>query len=141
MRQLVVAAAAGLTFALGLLLSGMTQPAKVIAFLDIGGAWDPSLMFVMVGAIGVHGAWSWWKRAEQKAPVGKIDAALVGGATLFGVGWGMAGYCPGPVLVAAGAGRGDALVFVLGMVGGMGLLQLARRLASGGWARVPSEEP
>jgi uncharacterized membrane protein YedE/YeeE len=127
-RQLL-ALITGLIFGVGLVLSGMTEPTKVIGFLNIFGDWDPSLAFVMMGAIGVHfTAYQWlikprrfpWLDAqfhlqEERKP----DAKLLLGAAIFGAGWGLAGYCPGPGIVAVGAGSLGAVVFVGGMVGGV----------------------
>lgn len=134
MRQAWVALAAGFVFALGLGLGGMTQPQKVTGFLDVFGHWDPSLMFVMAGAIAVHMPVVLWQRRRQArgliaAPEGGCglpeegaklwDARLVGGAAVFGVGWGLGGFCPGPAFVSAGAGTLSALVFVVGMAAAM----------------------
>lgn len=118
----------GLIFGLGLILSGMSNPAKVLAFLDIGGAWDPSLAFVMLGAIGVAALLfayagkrgrSWFGQAylpfEKVAP----DRGLIGGSLLFGLGWGLAGFCPGPALVGLGAGFAPAVIFSIAMLLGM----------------------
>jgi uncharacterized protein len=118
----------GLVFGLGLIVSGMANPAKVIGFLDLTGNWDPSLALVMAGAIGI----SFFaflvaqKRsrsligADMKLPGARhIDRRLVGGGLLFGIGWGIAGFCPGPGLVALGMGEGKALVFVAAMLAGM----------------------
>lgn len=118
----------GLVFAVGLGLSGMTQPAKVLAFLDVGGTWDPTLMFVMAGAIAVHMGFA--LRAKRTAkpvwaprfslPVREgIDARLFVGAALFGVGWGLQGYCPGPAVVASASGHAVPLVFVASMIVGL----------------------
>jgi uncharacterized membrane protein YedE/YeeE len=121
-KQLSAALASGLLFGVGLVASGMTNPGKIIAFLDLGGAWDPSLACVMLGAIAVHYFAYRWVRGSA-APLfadeftipglRHIDARLIGGAALFGVGWGLGGYCPGPGIVSLGAGRVDAAVFVL----------------------------
>ena len=128
MMRYLSAAAAGVLFALGLAVSGMTKPAKVVGFLDLFGAWDASLAFVMEGAIGVHFvAQRLIKRRAAPLFDGRfhlptrrdIDARLVVGAVLFGVGWGLGGFCPGPGLVSAGSGSSGALVFVLGMTVGM----------------------
>ena len=106
----------------------MTEPTKVLNFLDVSGAWDPSLALVMVGAIGVHAlAYRAIRRrsmpwlAEQFAiPTRRdVDAKLLGGAALFGVGWGLSGYCPGPAIVSLPAGGGSAFVFVAAMGAGM----------------------
>ena len=120
--------AAGLIFALGLTLSGMTEPARVLAFLDVAGAWDPALAFVMGAALAVYGV-LWRVIARRPRPLAadafdapsatRIDARLLGGAAIFGVGWGLSGLCPAPALSATGAGAREALVFSLAMVAGM----------------------
>lgn len=119
----------GLVFGLGLMVSGMANPAKVLGFLDLAGAWDPSLALVMAGAIGV-GFFAFFVAknrtrsfigAEMRLPTStKIDRRLAIGSTLFGMGWGIAGFCPGPGLVALGMGEPKALVFVVAMLVGMG---------------------
>jgi uncharacterized membrane protein YedE/YeeE len=118
----------GLLFGLGLLLSGMTDPSKVIGFLDVFGNWDPSLAFVMGGAIAVgFFAFSLAKKRTTNFFGGalhlpkstQIDKRLVLGNLMFGAGWGLAGFCPGPALVSMAAGQDKALVFVLAMVFGM----------------------
>ena len=136
--QIIVALFAGLVFGLGLIASGMINPAKVLGFLDLAGRWDPSLAFVMVGAIGV-GLVAFgvarrrtvsWLGLPMRMPASRdIDRRLVGGSLLFGIGWGIAGFCPGPALVAAGMGQGKALIFVAAMLVGMGVFELleARR--------------
>ena len=127
---------AGLVFGLGLILSGMANPAKVIGFLDLAGQWDPSLAFVMGGAVAVGlGAFAIAKRrtlswlgAQMKLPkASPIDRRLIGGGLLFGVGWGIAGFCPGPALVAMGMGETKALVFVGAMLVGMGVFEVLER--------------
>lgn len=127
---------AGLVFGLGLIVSGMADPAKVLGFLDLAGAWDPSLAFVMGGAIGVglvgfalaKGRARSVLGEEMKLPTARhIDRRLVGGCLLFGIGWGIAGFCPGPGLVALGMGEAKALAFVLAMLAGMGLFELLER--------------
>ena len=127
---------AGLVFGLGLILSGMADPAKVLGFLDLAGAWDPSLAFVMAGAIAIAAlAFLLAKRrtvsflgAAMKLPASReIDRRLVFGSVLFGIGWGVAGFCPGPGLVALGMGELKALVFVTAMLFGMGLFELIER--------------
>ena len=115
----------GLTFGVGLVVSGMTNPAKVLGFLDVFGAWDPSLMFVMVGAIGVH-ALLYRPIMRRKAPFAaeafavpaarRVDARLVAGSAVFGVGWGLSGYCPGPSVVALASGSASVLVFVAALL-------------------------
>lgn len=127
---------AGLLFAAGLGISGMTNANKVIAFLDVLGAWDPSLAFVMVGAIAVHMSLykfilkrpSPWLTSSFELPTRTdIDAHLVIGAAFFGMGWGLGGFCPGPALVsAAGLGQ-EALIFVGAMVVGMWAARLVKR--------------
>lgn len=129
----------GLVFGFGLLLSGMADPAKVLAFLDLAGAWDPSLMLVMAGAISV-GVPAFARARRMKASMldqpmqlptaRQIDRRLVLGSLGFGVGWGMAGICPGPALVLVGAGQFKGLVFVLAMLAGMLLFALLERRRS-----------
>lgn len=132
----IVAALAGLVFGLGLIVSGMVQPAKVQGFLDLAGAWDPSLAFVMAGAIAVGlPAFALAARRRetflglqmQLPQSSLIDRRLVGGSLLFGIGWGLAGFCPGPALVVAGSGDLKALGFVAAMLAGMGLFELLER--------------
>ena len=128
--------AAGLTFGIGLLVAGMANPAKVLAFLDVAGNWDPSLAFVMLGAIAV-GAFAFAiARRRTVSALGlpmqlptahSINARLVVGSLLFGVGWGLAGFCPGPAIVALGAAYAKAGVFVVAMLLGMGLFELVER--------------
>ncbi|WP_332814171.1 YeeE/YedE family protein [Ramlibacter sp.] len=118
----------GLLFGWGLLLSGMTDPGKVQGFLDLAGAWDPSLAFVMGGAVLV-GCLAFALAARRTRSVlgqpfqlpatREIDRPLLLGSLIFGVGWGLAGFCPGPALVAMAAGHGKALVFVAAMLVGM----------------------
>lgn len=119
---------AGLIFGLGLILSGMTNPAVVIGFLDITGNWNPSLAFVMLGAISI--AFFAFMRAESKQQTifeetiqlpekTHITKELIIGSLIFGAGWGLAGFCPGPAVVALGAGYKEALLFVIAMLLGM----------------------
>jgi uncharacterized protein len=127
---------AGLVFGLGLIVSGMADPAKVLGFLDLGGAWDPSLALVMAGAIAV-GALAFalarkrdvsFLGATMKLPTSRdIDARLVIGSVVFGIGWGVAGFCPGPGLVALGMGEVKALVFVVAMLVDRGAFELLER--------------
>lgn len=128
--QLLSALLTGLLFGVGLLLSGMTDPAKVQGFLDLAGAWDPSLIMVMGGAIAVAApAFALARRRPRSllgAPMqlpagGKIDKPLLLGSLAFGAGWGLAGFCPGPALVSAAAGRWQAVLFVLAMLTGMAI--------------------
>ena len=127
---------AGLLFGLGLIVSGMANPAKVLGFLDLAGAWDPSLGFVMAGAIAVAAiAFAGAKKrtmsflgSTMKLPDSRdIDSRLVIGSVLFGIGWGVAGFCPGPGLVALGMGEIKALVFVGAMLAGIGIFELIER--------------
>jgi uncharacterized protein len=124
----LIAVLSGLVFGGGLLASGMTDPAKVKGFLDVAGAWDPSLAFVMAGAIAVglvafalalqrRTAWSGAPIVLPAATA--IDLPLIAGGVIFGIGWGIAGFCPGPALVALASGSGAAGLFVLAMGAGM----------------------
>lgn len=131
-----VALVAGVVFGLGLILSGMGSPAKVQDFLDFFGRWDPSLALVMGGAIAVGLVAFTWAKKRRTALLGDamqlptstaIDARLLTGAALFGVGWGLAGFCPAPALMNLATGQGEVLLFVVAMVVGM----LAQHL----WAR------
>lgn len=119
---------AGLIFGLGLLLAGMANPAKVLAFLDVTGAWDPSLALVMVGAIAVAVLPLNWARknkqsllaAPMQLPVNReLDLRLIGGSVVFGIGWGIAGICPGPAVAILFTGHWQVLIFVLAMLTGM----------------------
>jgi uncharacterized protein len=139
----LVAAGAGALFGVGLAVSGMTKPAKVVGFLDLFGAWDASLAFVMAGAIAVHlVAHRLLTRRSSPLfdtrfhlPTRKdIDPRLVLGAGIFGVGWALAGFCPGPGLVTAASGATAALVFVVGMIAGMTI----EHGVSSALARAPS---
>jgi uncharacterized protein len=126
--SLVLAALVGLAFGAGLLLAGMTVPAKVIGFLDVTGRWDPSLAFTMGGAVLVYAVAFRWIRHHRTRPwfdVGfhlpsrrDVDGSLVAGAAIFGVGWGLGGLCPGPGLVGAAAGSTSAATFVAAMIAG-----------------------
>jgi uncharacterized membrane protein YedE/YeeE len=136
----MAAGLAGLVFGFGLIVSGMANPGKVLGFLDLAGAWDPSLAFVMGGAIGVGVVAFAVARQRTKSFLGldmklpqaqHIDARLVVGSVLFGVGWGVAGFCPGPALVALGAGHVKAAVFVGAMLAGMGLFELLESRRAG----------
>lgn len=133
MLQAVVALMAGLVFGLGLIVSGMGSPAKVQDFLDIFGAWDPSLALVMGGAIAVGVVAFTWAKLRKQSFLGgpiewpsakHIDRPLLLGAALFGIGWGMAGFCPAPALMNLVLGKGEVWLFVLAMLVGM-LLQHA----------------
>ena len=130
---------AGLVFGFGLLISGMADPNKVLGFLDLAGPWDPSLALVMGGAIAVGlVAFAVARQrtvsflgAEMKLPSARhIDRRLILGSVLFGVGWGVAGLCPGPALVSIGTGQIKAVVFVSAMVAGMGVFEWLERRQS-----------
>lgn len=124
---------AGIVFAVGLGISGMTQPAKVIGFLDLVSGWDPSLAFVMCGAIGIHFI-AYRFQPKLRKPLyadafnvptrTDLSAKLVGGAALFGAGWALGGFCPGPALVATVSLQPPALIFTAAMVAGMVLHQV-----------------
>ncbi|MCA9584014.1 MAG: YeeE/YedE family protein [Myxococcales bacterium] len=129
MRDVVIGVGSGALFGVGLGISGMTLPSKVAGFLDFFGAWEPSLAFVMAGAVIVHAIayrvivrsrsepiWGEGFRLPARAD---IDVSLVAGAAIFGVGWGLGGYCPGPALVSLATLGAPALVFVLAMTAGM----------------------
>jgi uncharacterized membrane protein YedE/YeeE len=135
----LLAFAAGLVFGAGLIISGMTDPGKIIGFLDLAGLWDPSLAFVMAGAILVGLFAFAAARRRAKSLLGgpmqlpqrrDIDARLVAGSVVFGIGWGLAGFCPGPALVSLGSGQDKAAVFVVAMLVGMLAYTFAGRLAS-----------
>ena len=127
---------AGLVFGVGLLVSGMANPAKVLGFLDLAGQWDPSLAFVMGGAVAVGSiAFLLARRRtlsliglEMRLPTDRhVDRRLIVGGTIFGIGWGIAGFCPGPALVALGMGEAKAIAFVVAMLLGMALFELLER--------------
>ena len=142
MRSSIYTAASfvsGFVFGLGLLVSGMVNPAKVLGFLDLAGAWDPSLALVMAGAVAVGaGAFAFMKKrtrtllgARVLLPgARKIDRRLILGSLVFGVGWGLAGICPGPALVLAGTGSAKGLVFLAAMIAGNGIFEFFERRAA-----------
>ncbi len=132
----VFAFVAGLVFGVGLILAGMANPAKVLGFLDIAGKWDPSLALVMAGAIAVGLVAFALARRRTLSALGlpmqlpssrALDVRLVAGSLVFGIGWGLAGFCPGPAIVALGAGYAKAAVFVAAMLIGMGAFELIER--------------
>ncbi|MEM1029370.1 MAG: DUF6691 family protein [Myxococcota bacterium] len=141
-RRTAIAALSGGLFGVGLVVSGMTRPDKVVGFLDVGGDWDPSLAFVMGGAAAVYVAVHWGLARVRSRPVfasafrlparTSIDAQLGLGASLFGIGWGLSGYCPGPALASIGTGSTDVLVFVATMLVGMVLGARLRPGRTGG---------
>lgn len=125
---IITALVAGLIFGVGLMISGMANPAKVLGFLDIRGAWDPSMAFVMAGAIALGSLAFLVAKRRKRSLLGlpiqlpastSITLPLVLGSTAFGVGWGLAGFCPGPALVALGGGYPKAVGFVSAMLAGM----------------------
>lgn len=130
MNRFFASIAAGLVFGIGMAISGMTDPARVLGFFDVAGQWDPTLLFVMVGAL-LPMAVAWRLRARMSASVlgaplpgpaaTNIDARLLGGAALFGLGWGIVGLCPGAVVPALAYGGWPLIVFVAAMLGGMAL--------------------
>lgn len=126
----------GLLFGIGMIVAGMANPAKVLGFLDLAGLWDPSLSLVMGGAVATAtGAFALARRRPrsllgfpmQMPNARHIDKRLVGGNLLFGVGWGLAGICPGPGLVLLGAGASEGLIFVAAMAAGMAIFELIER--------------
>lgn len=134
--QIFVALLAGLIFGMGLIVSGMANPAKVLGFLDFAGKWDPSLAFVMAGAVALASLGFALARRRQHSFSGapmrlpaatRIDHRLLAGSAVFGVGWGLAGFCPGPALVSAGAGESKAMLFVVAMLGGMAIYSAIER--------------
>lgn len=138
MLRIASALAAGLLFGLGLVVSGMINPAKVLGFLDIAGPWDPSLAFVMAGAIPVAAAGFWLARRRvapilepsyEARPSTRLDARLVIGAVVFGLGWGLVGFCPGPAVAALGIASWKAWLFVASMGVGMAGFRLWDRAA------------
>ncbi len=135
-----IALVAGLLFGIGLMVSGMANPAKVLGFLDLAGSWDPSLAFVMVGAIAVGSLAFLAARRRTRTLLGlplqlpastAVTPRLVLGSAAFGIGWGIAGFCPGPALVALGAGYPKAWGFVAAMLAGMAVFELADRMKPG----------
>jgi len=139
---------AGLVFGLGLIIAGMANPAKILGFLDLAGKWDPSLVLVMGGAIAVGLVAFALARRRTVSAIGlpmqlpsasTLDARLILGSLAFGIGWGLAGFCPGPAIVALGAGYAKAAVFVVAMLLGMGAFELMQRsLARRQTASVPA---
>jgi uncharacterized protein len=140
MMALITSLLAGLVFGIGLILSGMTNPAKIIGFLDFTGKWDPSLMFVMLGAILI--SFFAFRIAAKKTstvmgqsisiPTKKeIDTRLIAGSAIFGIGWGLAGYCPGPGLASIATGGLQPILFVIAMLLGMTLYEALQNLTIG----------
>lgn len=137
--HIIMALLAGLVFGIGLIISGMTDPSKVIGFLDLAGAWDPSLGFVMGGAILVGLVAFRFAARRDRTLLGDamrlptathIDRRLVLGGLAFGAGWGLAGYCPGPALASLASGGSKPLIFAGAMVAGMVIFALLERMAA-----------
>ncbi len=137
MPAILLALVSGLIFGLGLVISQMTNPAKVLNFLDIAGHWDPSLAFVMAGAIPVAAIGFYLGRRRQTPFLAPklmwptqtaIDFHLIAGAALFGIGWGLVGFCPGPALAALQSGRHEVFIFVVAMIVGMLVFRLTEKL-------------
>ncbi|KUZ00633.1 MULTISPECIES: DUF6691 family protein [unclassified Burkholderia] len=131
---------AGLLFGAGLIVSGMANPQKVLGFLDLAGRWDPSLAFVMAGAIGVAVFAFAWARRRTRSLLGlpiqwpavrTITVRLVAGSAVFGIGWGLAGFCPGPAIVSIGLGSAKGIAFVVAMLIGMALFEWIERARKG----------
>lgn len=139
MKSALVSFISGIVFAVGLGIGGMTQPAKVIGFLDFAGNWDPSLAFVMLGAIGVHSLFYRVFR-NRLSPVSslavslpsrtEIDSRLIGGSVIFGLGWGLAGYCPGPAITSLASGNLSTVIFSVAMVAGIFAFDFRRVLSA-----------
>jgi uncharacterized membrane protein YedE/YeeE len=130
--KVAIALASGLLFGLGLTVSGMIDPAKVLGFLDIAGDWDPSLAFVIAGAIPVAAIGFALRPQTPVAPRPRIDRRLALGAILFGAGWGLAGFCPGPAIASLGLGNWHAMAFVIAMLAGMVLYEITASPVAGG---------
>jgi uncharacterized membrane protein YedE/YeeE len=138
MNKLASAFLIGGVFGLGIAVSGMANPAKVLNFFDLAGSWDPSLAFVMGGGLAVAFVGYHWLFARRKAPVfeaefalppqRRVDRELVGGAALFGIGWGIAGYCPGGAIPALGLGHPQTPIFVAAMIGGIIIARVVRTM-------------
>lgn len=137
--QHLTALFAGLVLGTGLIISGMGNPAKVLAFLDLAGAWDPSLAFVMGGAILLALPAFMLLKQRQRSLLGlplqlptnrQLDARLLGGSALFGIGWGIAGICPGPGLLLIGTGAMQGVIFVIAMLAGMALHEYWQKRSS-----------
>ncbi|MGF6851818.1 DUF6691 family protein [Paraburkholderia sp. CI3] len=142
----VVSFVCGLLFGFGLLLSGMANPAKVLGFLDFAGRWDPSLAFVMIGAVAVAAIGFAIAKRRGKSLLGlpmqipastHVTRRLMVGSLAFGVGWGIAGFCPGPAFVALGLGSVKAWVFVAAMIAGMAVFESLERRRQAALATTP----
>lgn len=146
MKALLTALLAGLLFGVGLCVSGMSDPKNILAFLDFAGHWSPNLAGVMLGAIVVHATWLLWTAKAKGVPLASsppaarhaINASLLGGSALFGVGWGLSGYCPGPSVVALGSGASSAVVFLLAVLAGIALHRVLTQRRAAPEERIPS---
>ena len=134
MRALIVALVAGLVFGIGLSVSHMIDPGRVLGFLDVTGAWDATLVCVFAGALAVALPGFWWIRSRAGAVAGRtlpragrsdVDRRMIAGSVLFGIGWGTAGFCPGPAVATLAYGTGQSVTFVLAMLLGMIVFKLA----------------
>lgn len=135
MRQVIAAFACGALFGAGLAVSDMINPARVLGFLDVAGAWDPSLALVMIGAL-IPSSIAYMLKRRLTKPLAsdrfhlparrRIDTSLIGGSIMFGVGWGLVGLCPGPAVASLVTGRWEIVLFVVAMVAGMALFRLTR---------------
>lgn len=139
MLRIMTSLAAGLVFGIGLIVSGMTDPSKVLGFLDLAGPWDPSLGLVMGGAIAVGILAFQLARKRSKSLLGdpmrlptatKVDRRLIVGGLAFGIGWGLAGLCPGPALASLATGGIKPAIFTVAMIAGMIIFELVERLAA-----------
>lgn len=144
--KLIFAAVTGLVFGTGIAISGMMDPAKVLNFFDLAGSWDPSLIFVMGGALLVTfiGYRIAWRRGSplfapgfQLPAATVIDRKLVGGSALFGIGWGIAGFCPGAAIPALGTGRWEVALFLAAVVSGFCLRRILQAAAAKGATEAP----
>lgn len=149
MRGTLAGLITGFLFGLGLCLSGMTSPAVIQGFLDIAGAWNPALLFVMAGGVVVTflgyrllvpKSRPLWANNFALPKATRIDAPLLAGAAIFGIGWGLAGYCPGPAVVSLASGRAGVFVFVLSMLAGMMLVRWMRGASRASMAPRAAEE-
>lgn len=137
--RIISAFTTGLIFGIGLIISGMTNPAKIIGFLDITGQWDPSLLLVMLGAVSITFVAFRFVERKSVSLLGDniqlpkktgLDKPLIVGAVLFGIGWGLAGYCPGPALASLSSGLLPPVLFVLTMITGMGVFEIYKKLST-----------